>query len=164
MKHGITLTLMLVAASSLSASAAHASVFDDVFGHYEAIRQALIADSTEGIEAHAHAISSAAAGLAGNFSATAAAVNDSDAETVKSLLPEIQKRAGDVAAAADLKDVRQEMAMLTQPLVRWHRLVEGSRPVVVYCPMERKAWLQPDEPVGNPYDPSMLRCGEVVQR
>ena len=39
-----------------------------------------------------------------------------------------------------------------------------DRPVVVYCPMEKKAWLQPDEAIGNPYVPSMLRCGEVVQR
>jgi hypothetical protein len=30
--------------------------------------------------------------------------------------------------------------------------------------MEKKAWLQPDEAIGNPYDPTMLRCGEVVQR
>jgi len=29
---------------------------------------------------------------------------------------------------------------------------------------ERKSWLQPDEPIGNPYAPSMLRCGEVVAR
>ena len=47
---------------------------------------------------------------------------------------------------------------------RWHELVEGGKPVVAYCPMVEMAWLQPDEPIGNPYAPYMLRCGEVVQR
>jgi hypothetical protein len=56
------------------------------------------------------------------------------------------------------------MAELTKPLVRWHALLEGSRPVVAYCPMVKKAWLQPDGAIGNPYAPSMLGCGEVVQR
>lgn len=28
----------------------------------------------------------------------------------------------------------------------------------------RRAGLRPDEAIGNPYAPSMLRCGEVVQR
>ena len=50
------------------------------------------------------------------------------------------------------------------PILFNHGLIEGDRPVVAYCPMEKKAWLQPYEPIGNPYAPYMLRCGEVVQR
>ena len=69
-----------------------------------------------------------------------------------------------LAAAKDLDDARNALASLTKPLSRWQKLVNGPRPVVVYCPMEKKAWLQPDGPIGNPYAPSMLRCGEVVQR
>jgi len=83
---------------------------------------------------------------------------------VRPLLPEISEKATRVASASDLASVRGELAELTKPLVRWHELVEGSRPVVAYCPMEKKAWLQPDEAIGNPYAPYMLRCGEVVQR
>ncbi len=84
--------------------------------------------------------------------------------TVKALLPEIENRATSGRRSSDLESVRNEMAELTKPLVRWHGLVEGSKPVVAYCPMVKKAWLQPDEAIGNPYAPYMLRCGEVVQR
>ena len=80
------------------------------------------------------------------------------------MLPHIENRALEVAAAGDLEDVRIELAELTKPLVRWHELVEGSPTVVAYCSMVKKAWLQPDEAIGNPYAPQMLRCGEVVQR
>ena len=86
------------------------------------------------------------------------------AAAVKELLPLIEKQSMKVASAPDLPSIRAELAELTKPLVRYHALVQGSRPVVAYCPMEKRAWLQPDEPIGNPYAPHMLRCGDVVQR
>ena len=107
---------------------------------------------------------STAASLTADFSPSAAAVSSDDAAAVRALLPEISNLAMKVAAAADLDTVRNEVAEMTKPLVRWHELIEGPRPVVAYCPMVKKAWIQPDEAIGNPYAPYMLRCGEVVQR
>ena len=144
------------------AAADHA--FAGIASQYELIRQALIEDSTEGVKEHALAIQFTASRLSRDFSAAEAGVAEKDADAVRALLPEITERAGALAAADGLAAVRAELAELTKPLVRYHALVQGSRPIVVYCPMEKKSWLQPDEAIGNPYAPSMLRCGEVVQR
>lgn len=164
MRTGITLALVLVTVFATVNVAAEQTVFNEVSNHYEAIRQALIEESTDGLATHAQAIADAVAALARDFSAPAAGVSEDDAAAVKALLPEVTEKAEKLAAAEGLADTRQMLAALTQPLVRWQNLVEGPRPVVVYCAMEKKAWLQPDEPVGNPYAPSMLRCGDVVQR
>lgn len=152
----------LVFTAANAAAAEHA--FAEISGHYEAIRQALIQDSDAGVTEHARAIEAVALRLSTDFSAAAAGVADSDAQTVREVLPEVIDCARNLAAAAGVAGARADFANLTKPLVRYHALVQGARPMVVYCPMERKSWLQPDGPVGNPYAPSMLRCGEVVAR
>jgi hypothetical protein len=156
----VTGSLLLAAAGVAAGELA----FHEISAHYEAIRLALIKDSTAEIAVNAEAIGRIAADLQRSFSAAAAGVSDTDGEAVKALLPEIQDRAAELASARGLTDTRDALAELTKPLVRYHRMVDGTRPVVAYCPMEKKSWLQPDEPIGNPYDPTMLRCGEVVQR
>lgn len=154
------MTLALAPAGSAEENHAFARISD----RYEVIRQTLIKDSTDGMAAEAAAIERIAAGLAADFSAAAAGVGEDGADEVIELLPEIIERTRTLAAARGLKEVREALAELTKPLVRYHRLVQGQRPVVVYCSMEKKAWLQPDEPVGNPYAPYMLRCGDVVSK
>jgi hypothetical protein len=151
-------------ASVITTRAADQTAFAGIFENYEAIRQVLIQDSTEGVAKRADAIQRIAEDLSAEFSAEAAGVNAEDAAAVQELLPLMIDRARKVAAAKDLASVRAELAELTKPLTRYHLLVQGDRPVVAYCPMEKKAWLQPDEAIGNPYAPYMLRCGEVVQR
>ena len=157
----VTVVLVLTAAAG-AAAAEHA--FTGIASRYEQIRQALIENSTDGVKEHALAIQFTASRLSRDYSAAAAGVAEKDAAAVRALLPEIIERAGALAAADGLVAVRTQLAELTKPLVRYHALVQGARPIVVYCPMEKKSWLQPDEPIGNPYAPSMLRCGEVVQR
>ena len=165
MKGTLFLMVLAVVAATLPVVAGDGStVFVDIAEHYEAIRQALIRDSTDGVTANARSIRAAAAALQMNFSADQAAVAAAEAAMVRELLPEVEERAADLAAASGLQDARSAFAELTKPLVRWQSVVTGDRPVVVYCPMEKKSWLQPDEPVGNPYAPSMLRCGEIVSR
>lgn len=164
MRIGITSMLSLAIAFPMAIVASESTAFDRVFDDYEAIRQILMDDSTETVAEHARAIAAAAAALEADFSPAAAGVSPRDADTVRALLDEVETRARSLADADGLAEARQVLASLTQPLVRWHRLVEGPKPVVAYCPMEKKAWLQPDEAIGNPYDPTMLRCGEVVQR
>lgn len=164
MRHGILVALLLTGAVASAIGSAEITAFTTIVDHYEAIRLVLIEDSTEGVAEHADAIARTARALEFNYSDATAGVNAGGAASVKELLPEIEKRAAEVARSNDLETVRTEMAELTKPLVRWHDLVDGPRPVVAYCPMVKKAWLQPDEPIGNPYAPNMLRCGEIVQR
>jgi len=164
MRLGIKFAVMFVAAFTIVSDASEETVFADVFSHYEAIRLVLIEDSTDGVAAHAASIAAAAEGLEQSFSAASAGVGPEDAAAVEALLPEVVEGAKAVSAAKDLDSTRDALAELTKPLVRWQDLIEGPRPVVAYCPMVKKAWLQPDEAIGNPYAPSMLRCGEVVQR
>ena len=152
--------VMLVGITAAEAN----SAFHDISVHYEAIRQSLMNDSTDGVIEHAAAMQAAARQLEADFSARAAGVEADDSAAVQELLPEIIERSGRLSAAKDLQSVRTEFAELTKPLTRYHALVQGDRPVVAYCPMEKKAWLQPDEQIGNPYAPHMLRCGDVVAR
>ena len=154
----------LVALAGAGSAAAGDDAFAGIASEYEQIRQALIEDSTEGVRERALAIQFTASRLSRAFSADAAGVAERDAAAVRALLPEITERAGRLAAAEGLAAVRTELAELTKPLVRYQALVQGPRPIVVYCPMVKQSWLQPDEAIGNPYDPSMLRCGEVVGR
>jgi hypothetical protein len=158
------LLAMLVLVLGSAGGAAAETTFSEISTQYETIRQALLKDSTAGIREHAQAIQFIASRLSQDFSAASAGVAESDARAVRELLPEIIECSGALAAADGLAAVRTAFAELTMPLVRYHRLVQGARPVVAYCPMEKKSWLQPDEAIGNPYAPSMLRCGEIVQR
>ncbi|MGD8441803.1 MAG: hypothetical protein PVG53_14825 [Holophagae bacterium] len=159
---GFVVALVLLAVGAGGAAAD--SRFDVLFDHYEGIREALVENSTGGVSAHARAIAAEATTLIRSFDAAAAGVAAKDAAAIQELLPQVRERADTLAAADGLEATRVAFAALTQPLTRWQKLVDGPRPVVVYCPMEKKAWLQPDGPVENPYDPSMLRCGDVVQR
>lgn len=162
-----TLSLVIVtvlATTSLTASDGGNSTFDEISVYYEAVRQVLMKDSTEGVVGHASAMRDAASSLRHDFSAESAGVPPDAAQAARELLPEVERRAGELAEATDLEAVRAAFSELTRPLARWHGLVEGDRPVVAYCPMVKKPWLQPDEAVGNPYDPSMLRCGKVIAR
>jgi hypothetical protein len=157
--------MVCVLLASVAATAnAEDHAFTAISKHYEAIRQVLMKDSTEGVPGHADAIRRIAADLREDFDPEAAGVDAKDGAAVRALLPEIIEGVGRVASATDLGSVRTELAELTKPLTRYQRLVVGDRPVVAYCSMEKRAWLQPDEPIGNPYAPYMLRCGEVVQR
>ena len=162
MIRAVTIALALAIAAPAAASE---NAFLTIVGHLEAIRQELIKDSTKDVSIHAEAITSAAAELAESPAGVQAGVADADLPAVRELLAEVQQRATNLAEAADLESVREAYAKLTQPMVRWHTLVQGDRPVVVYCPHAKKAWLQPDEEVGNPFLPTtMLRCGSVVAR
>lgn len=129
-----SLSLLLVAAA---ASAAQTKIF----GAYEDVRQALIKGSVEDVQRTARELASTAS-----------------AEKQKA----IAGRATALASAADLKGARDSFAMLSDELIRFREGRSGAKPVVVYCSMEKKSWLQPKGPITNPYtDESMRSCGEV---
>jgi len=133
MRIGITSVLLITASLAIAVDAAEEHVFSGLFNHYEVIREMLIDNSTEGVAAHAEAIAAAAGSLADDFKAESAGVAPEDASAVQALLPEIRTRAEQLAAADGLAQTRAALASLTQPLVRWHKLVRGPRPVVAYC-------------------------------
>lgn len=164
MKKLLTSLIVTAVLVPLAAHGSEPTTFGRIAQHYEAIRQSLMKSTTDGVAEHAEAIRDAAQALEKSFSAERAGVPADAAEDVRTVLPDVVRRAGNVAAAGGVDDARSAFADLTKPLVRWQSHVSGTRPMVVYCPMAKKSWLQPDEPVGNPYEPSMPRCGEIVSR
>lgn len=152
-------------ASGVAASTPETSTFQGVDEHYQAIRFALLDDSTKGVQEHAKAIAEAAAALKTDPTAARAGVADADLMTVSDLLPQVIARAKTLAAASEIGAQREALKKLTQPLVRWHEKLEGERPRVAYCSMERGAWFQPDGVIGNPYGGTrMPRCGSFVTK
>lgn len=105
--------------------------------------------------ANAERLSSAASELAGK---------DASEET-RAPLRAIAELSGRLAQAQGLEATRGVYYGVSKPLVRYGEIAEGDVPVVVYCSMAKRSWLQPEGPIGNPYyGTSMLRCGKVVAK
>ena len=146
------LTLLTLAAA---AGASSSATFDEILKPYEAVRLALLEDTVDGVGERAAAI---------RKEAEAAADADSTADDVRPLLEKIAGFAGDLAEASDLETARGAFYEISKMLVQYRSKVSGDDlPVVMYCPMAKKSWLQLAGEVGNPYHgQSMPRCGNVV--
>jgi Cu(I)/Ag(I) efflux system membrane fusion protein len=159
------LALALLASGAARASAVPADELARVLGHYEAVRQALLADRTAGVTGHATAIEKSARDLAAGLTAERTGVPAPKLADLKALLPQVSAAAARLAAAKDLDAARAAFGELSKPLVRWREMASGPRPVVVYCSMVKKAWLQPEGEIGNPYyGKEMPGCGEIVSK
>jgi len=125
---------MLVACSAFAASS-------DMFGAYEHVRQGLLKASVREVHSGAQELATAARASKQNAVAT---------------------RTDAVSATTDIASARAAFAVLSDEMIKYRATVKGSRPVVVYCSMENKSWLQPASPISNPYvAPSMRTCGDV---
>ncbi len=156
------LTWMLFPAISF-ADDGESTAFDQVAAHYETVRLALVNDSTDGIAQHGQEIESILQRLAAAWSPATAGVRPDMAEDVRGLLPELRKAAAELSTATSLDAARDAFYELSKPLVRWRKAADGDKPLVAYCAMAKRSWLQPEGELGNPYHgQSMLRCGEVV--
>lgn len=114
---------------------------DPVFVSYEAARQALIKGSVPDVKKAARHVS---------VSARSAAQHN------------LVALAATMEKAADLKAARAAFAAVSEEVIRYRESRRSNRPVVAYCSMEKKSWLQPEGEIGNPYvDASMRRCGEI---
>ena len=83
----------------------------------------------------------------------------------RTLLPEVERAADRLAKARSLDAAREAFGELSRPMVRYREMATGERPLVVYCPMAKKPWLQESEEIANPYFGSkMPRCGQIVSR
>ncbi len=141
-----------------------ATSFEQIMGHYEAIRGALLHDSTEGVAAHAKEIESIVLKAGAKFEPAAVGVTSSTQECM-TLLNEIASSASKLAQAKNLANAREIFGELSKPMVRFREMASGDKPMVVYCSMAKKAWLQPEGQVGNPYfGQKMAKCGEVVSK
>ena len=142
--------LAAVLAAVPAARAADDTPFPAMAEHYEAIWKALAGDGTDGVADHAAAI------------AELAETGDHPADAAEAVA-EIGEHAERLAEAGDLDAAREAFGELTKPLVRYRKAVGAERLEVAYCPMKKKAWLQPDGDIENPYYGSeMLACGDFV--
>ena len=114
---------------------------DNVFTGYESARQALLKGSIADVRTAAKRIAVAAR---------------------HEKAPKVADLAAALEHAADLKTARLAFATLSDEMIKTHK---GKSPVVAYCSMEKKSWLQPAGAIGNPYvDPAMKSCGEIKAR
>jgi Cu(I)/Ag(I) efflux system membrane protein CusA/SilA len=110
-----------------------------LYPQYEAVRQALLRDDLAQVHARAGAMA-----------------NDAR--------DDIAAKANAVAAAATLDDARLAFSGLSDAMIAYRASAkERPKPVVVYCSMLKRSWLQPQGEIGNPYyaDAAMRGCGEI---
>ncbi len=155
---------LCVATSASAAEAAEGTAFDAILQHYEAVRISLVANTTQDVAAHGQEIGGILERLEANWSAERAGVHADQATEARLLLPKLSAAAADLARADTLEAVRDAFYELSKPLVRFRKAAMGDdKPVVAYCSMAKRSWLQPEGELGNPYyGPSMPLCGEVV--
>ena len=76
--------------------------------------------------------------------------------------PRIAARADALAKANDIAVARTAFAALSEEVIKFRASGCCERPVVVYCSMEQKFWLQPKGEIGNPYVTAGMRhCGQI---
>lgn len=118
-----------------------------VLDHYLKIQQALADDSTNGVSAHATAISQAV-----------------KADKAKILFPEVAGAADEMAGAPDLAGVREAFKDLSQALIKYlsDKNAQTGKFDEAYCPMANAYWLQTNKDIANPYlGHSMPGCGQI---
>jgi hypothetical protein len=109
-----------------------------LFGKYEAVRQALLAQKLADVHSSARELATKATELKNaDVIATAEAV----------------------AAAKDLTSARNAFAALSDQMIKVRNAAKGERPMIGFCPMVNKSWLQEKGEIGNPYDSNMAMCG-----
>jgi HPt (histidine-containing phosphotransfer) domain-containing protein len=132
--------IAMVVATLLVAGSALAST-NPVFDSYESARQALLKESIAGIQNAAKQVGTAAKG-AGQTA--------------------IAARATELQQAADVTKARAAFAALSDEVIKYRSTVSGDKPVVAYCSMAKKSWLQPKGAISNPYYGANMRaCGEI---
>ncbi|HEX9736229.1 MAG TPA: hypothetical protein VGG06_30065 [Thermoanaerobaculia bacterium] len=146
---------VLILGLATAAGAGSSATFDRIVQPYEEIRLLLLNDSNDGVAGHAARIRDAA---------QTAAAGTAETEEARKLLEPIAGFAGDLAAGGEIQAQRDAFYELSKLLVQYRAKVSGDDlPVVMYCPMVKRSWLQPAGEVGNPYHgQKMANCGYVV--
>jgi hypothetical protein len=117
---------------------------DRIFISYEEARQALIKGSLQDLRKAAKHI--------------AIAADRADQHKLSQLAAGLEN-------ASDLAVARKTFAAVSDEVIKYRESRCCKRPIVVYCSMEKKSWLQPEGQISNPYvDASMRKCGEIKQQ
>ena len=162
-KTTITSLMLLLLGGMLSAATAEENAFRETLQHYEQIRLSLLSDGLTDVAEHAKAIQNRMDALVKDFDAEDAGVSAEKSAECKALLPEVSSAAAQLADAKGIDAVRNALFELSKPMGRYRKLagIEGS--MVVFCPMAKKAWIQPEGEIGNPYmGAEMPTCGRVI--
>ncbi len=109
-----------------------------LFAKYETVRQGLLNQKLADVQSSAKELA---------------------AEATKVKNADVTATAEAVAAAKDLKSARNAFAALSDQMIKVRNATEGERPMIGFCPMVNKSWLQAKGEIGNPYDPNMAMCG-----
>ena len=158
-----SLMLLLVGGMLSAATAQEVDAFREISEHYEAIRLSLSKDTMIDVAEHARAIEHRVNQLGEDFDAGKAGVPADKSSECKELLPEVSSAAARLAGSETLGQAREALFDLSKPMGRYRKLagVEGS--MVVFCPMAKKAWIQPHGDIGNPYlGQEMPTCGQMI--
>ena len=131
MKRALSSMFLLFLAAPLFANAT-------LFSKYEAVRQGLLTQKLADVQSSAKALAEAATA-------------EKNAE--------VAKAAEGVAEATDLKAARAAFATLSDEMIKVRNAATGERPMIGFCPMVNKSWLQAKGEIGNPYDAAMAKCG-----
>ncbi len=143
--------------------AGESSTFERMTRHYEDIRQALLHDSAEGVAVAARHIEHLLQTLEADSGEKAAGIRSGSENDLRALLPSLQIATSSLIEAATIADAREAFGALSKAMVQYRQLVPEPGPVVAFCSMAQKVWLQPKGEIGNPYyGQSMARCGEIV--
>lgn len=136
--------------------------FAFLFYPYEEVRMALVEDRAADVAAPATRLAAAARTLQADVSVESAGVEEGATEDLVALLPGLSEQAESLAAMDDLEGLRRAFAGLSEMMLAYREMLVGEAPLVAYCPMVEKSWLQSGEEIGNPYYGSaMSRCGEI---
>lgn len=165
MKRLVLTILALAVAIAGWAAPKQATTFDGIMSHYEAIRLALLNDTTSEIATHAKEISVLARAATKRFDAGSVGIDAEQKGDCVELLPQIEQHAGELAAAADITEARDAFFELSKSLVKLKAMASGDHaPQTYYCSMAKRSWLQPGDEVGNPYlGQKMAKCGQKVE-
>lgn len=151
MKQILTLLSLLTLVSAPSFAGPIDQDVDRILVEYFKIQRALAQDTTKGVTEAAARIAELAQGIQANGAA---------AKTVA----DIRTAAGQLKAES-LSAAREQFFALSKPLLEYlHQHYSGdSEYFRFYCGMARKAWVQEDDGIRNPYHGSeMLTCGERI--
>ena len=165
MRTRIYLVATLLLAGGLSARLAPAATgpFVELSSLYHEARSALVKDDLSGAVERARQIEKRASELAGDTALADEAVPADDLDNWLELVQEIAAAAERLGSAGDLGAAREAFFALTKPMGRYRKLVADTSTIVAFCPMEKKAWLQPEGEFENPYlGQEMPTCGQKI--
>lgn len=113
-----------------------------LFSKYEAVRQGLLNEKIADVQSSAKVLA-----------AEATKVNNAP----------VAKAAAAVSTAKDLKAAKAAFGTLSDELIKVRNASKGDRPMIGFCPMVNKSWLQAKGKIGNPYDKAMAECGMLKE-